>query len=319
MRRRDLLGILASGPFLAGLSRRTSAKPASNETVPAAVGTRVRPGDPAWPSAARWDELRRQTSGRLIEVESPLRVCQAAPIGEACRGVFRELKNPYYIGDDVALTQTTGWVDAWTSRPSVYAVAAETAQDVAAAVNFARENNLRLVVKGGGHSYLGRSNAPDSLLIWTRRMNAIVLHDSFVADGCAGMTPPLPAVSIGPGAIWAQAYDAVATKGGRYVQGGGCLTVGVAGLVQAGGFGSFSKQFGTAAASLIEAEIVTADGMVRIANACANPDLLWGLKGGGGGSLGVVTRMTLKTHDLPALIGGVRGTIVATSDAAYRP
>ena len=149
-------------------------------------------------------------------------------------------------------------------------------------------------------------------------MNAIVLHDSFVADGCAGMTPPLPAVSIGPGAIWAQAYDAVATKGGRYVQGGGCLTVGVAGLVQAGGFGSFSKQFGTAAASLIEAEIVTADGVVRIANACANPDLLWGLKGGGGGSLGVVTRMTLKMHDLPALIGGVRGTIAATSDAAYR-
>ena len=148
-------------------------------------------------------------------------------------------------------------------------------------------------------------------------MNAIVLHDSFVANGCAGMTPPLPAVSIGPGAIWAQAYDAVATKGRRYVQGGGGLTVGVTGLVQAGGFGSFSKQCGTAAASLIKAKIVTADGVVRIANACANPDLLWGLKGGGG-SLGVVTRMTLKTHDLPALIGGVRGTIVATSDAAYR-
>lgn len=112
MRRRDLLGILASGPFLAGLSRRTSAGPAANETIPAAVGTRVRPGDPAWPSTARWDELRRQTSGRLIEVESPLRVCQTAPNGEACRGVFRDLKNPYYIGDDVALTQTTGWVDA---------------------------------------------------------------------------------------------------------------------------------------------------------------------------------------------------------------
>ena len=51
-----------------------------------------------------------------------------------------------------ALTQTMGWVDAWTSQPSVYVVAAETASDVAAAVNFARDNNLRLVVKGGGHS-----------------------------------------------------------------------------------------------------------------------------------------------------------------------
>jgi FAD/FMN-containing dehydrogenase len=70
----------------------------------------------------------------------------------------------------------------------------------------------------------------------------------------------------------------VTTEGGRYVQGGGCLTVGVAGLVQAGGFGSFSKNFGTAAASLSEAEIVTADGIVRIANRCTNPDLFWGSK-----------------------------------------
>ena len=65
------------------------------------------------------------------------------------------------------------------------------------------------------------------------------------------------------------------TRGGRYVQGGGCTSVGVAGLVQSGGFGSFSKNYGTAAAGLIEAEVVTADGVVRIANACTNPDLFW--------------------------------------------
>jgi len=60
------------------------------------------------------------------------------PDSAACGNVFRELKNPYYIGDDPALTQTAGWVDAWTSQPGVYAVAVETAQDVSAAVNFAR-------------------------------------------------------------------------------------------------------------------------------------------------------------------------------------
>src|SRR6201981_1962791 len=108
-------------------------------------------------------------------------------------------------------------------------------------------------------------------------MDEIVLHDGFVPQGCSA--PPQPAVSVGAGAIWGHVYNAVTTKAGRYVQGGGCLTVGVAGLVQAGGFGSFSKQFGTAAANLIEAEIVTADGQVRIANACTNPDLFWGLKG----------------------------------------
>jgi hypothetical protein len=55
-------------------------------------------------------------------------------------------------GDKVGLTQSLGWVDAWTLRPSVYAVAAQTTDDVVAAVNFTREHNLRVVVKGGGHS-----------------------------------------------------------------------------------------------------------------------------------------------------------------------
>src|SRR4029434_9720645 len=121
--------------------------------------------------------------------------------------------------------------------PSVYAVVARNTQDVVAAVDFARENNLRLVVKGGGHSYQGTSNAPDSLLVWTRRLNDIALHDAFVPEGCAGKVPPARAVSVGAGAIWAHVYDAVTTQAGGYVQGGGCMTVGVAGLVLGGGFG----------------------------------------------------------------------------------
>ena len=101
------------------------------------------------------------------------------------------------------------------------------------------------------------------------------------------------------------------------MQGGGCLTVGVAGLVQAGGFGSFSKNFGIAAAGLLEAEIVTADGKVRIVNACTEPDLFWALKGGGGGSFGVVTRLTLKTHELPSYFGALVATIQASSGDAF--
>ena len=232
--------------------------------------------------------------------------------------MFKDLKNPYYLGDEIGLTQSLGWVDAWTSSPSVYAVAARTTEDIVAAVNFAREHNLRVVVKGGGHSYQGTSNAPDSLLIWTRKMNAVTVHDAFIGAGCAGRHEAQQAVTVEAGAIWGQVYDAVTTRAGRYVQGGGCMTVGVAGLIQSGGFGSFSKAYGMAAASLLEAEIVTADGAVRIANACTNPDLFWGLKGGGGGSLGVVTRLTLRTHDLPDFVGAVNMTIKAASDVAFR-
>ena len=280
--------------------------------------SRVRPGDPDWPSAARWVELDQQTGRRLVKVQSPWQACVDGKREAVCRELFKELKNPYYIGDDVALTQTTGWVDAWMSQPSVYAVAARTVHDVVAAVSFAREHNLRLVVKGGGHSYLGTSNAPDSLLVWTRAMNDIRLHDAFVASGCAGLQAPQPAVTVGAGAIWMHTYDRVTTKGGRYVQGGGCGTVGVAGLVLGGGFGSYSKKFGTAASNLLEAEIVTADGVVRIANACTNPDLFWALKGGGGGTFGVVTRVTLRTHELPAFFGFVSATIQASSSLSFR-
>ncbi len=279
---------------------------------------RVRPSDPSWPSAESWEQLKRQVGGRLIRVQSPLAICADVADSAACQEVLKNLKNPYFIGDQPGLTQTSGWVDAWMSAPSAYAVVARNSADVVAAVNFARANNLRLVVKGGGHSYQGTSNAPDSLLIWTRAMNNIVVYDAFVGQGCAGVEGQQPAVTVEAGAMWVHAYDAVTTKYGRYVQGGGCTTVGVAGLIQSGGFGSFSKNYGLAASGLLEAEIVTADGAVRIANACTNPELFWGIKGGGGGSLGVVIRLTLRTHELPAWFGIASLTIKATSDAAFR-
>jgi FAD/FMN-containing dehydrogenase len=312
MDRRSLLKVAAALPFARGLLVGSA-----SATAAGAPFSRVRPGDPAWPSDGSWQELNRRVEGRLIKVNFPLSVCIGAPPSEACSAVFEELKNPYYLGDEVGLTQSLGWIGAWTSRPSVYAVAAESTADVVAAVNFARTHNLRLVVKGGGHSYQGTSNAADSLLIWTRRMNAVTLHEAFVGTGCEGRVEPQAAVSVGPGAIWGHTYNEVTTKGGRYVQGGGCMTVGVAGLVLGGGFGSFSKAYGLAGASLLEAEVVTADGAVRLANACSNPDLFWALKGGGGG-FGILTRVTLRTQPLPDFFGGAFAAVNATSDDAYR-
>lgn len=309
MNRRKFLQTVAAIPLISNLV---------NGVGPNVPFRRVRPGDRLWPSEAKWQSLSDAVGGRLIKVESPLAGCQKAPNSETCVEVFRELKNPYYIGDQPGLTQTSGWVDAWTSEPSIYAVAAANTTDVVAAVNFARVNKLRLVVKGGGHSYQGTSSAPDSLLVWTRKMNKVTLRDAFVGKGCEGKQKPQPAVTVEAGAIWMHTYNEVTTKGGRYVQGGGCATVGVAGLIQSGGFGSFSKNYGLAAAALIEAEIVTADGIVRIANACSNSDLFWAIKGGGGGSFGVVTKLTLRTRELPEFFGGVFGSIKATSDEAFK-
>jgi FAD/FMN-containing dehydrogenase len=310
--RRRLLQCAATVPLLPCSVAAALADP----PTPVRSAARCRPGDAGWPPEGRWLALREQVGGRLLRPRSPLQDCLQAPDSATCTALLESLKNPFFIGDDAALTQTLGWVDAWTSRPSAYAVAARSTEDVVAAVNFARRHNLRLVVKGGGHSYQGTSSSADSLLVWTRHMDDVTLHDSFVASGC--QAPPTRAVTVGAGAVWAQVYDAVTTRAGGYVQGGGCTTVGVAGLVQSGGFGSFSKAYGLASASLLQAEVVTADGLVRIANACTNPELFWGLKGGGGGSLGIVTRLTLRVHPLPESFGAVNVSIQAASAEAFR-
>jgi FAD/FMN-containing dehydrogenase len=309
-----------TGARSAAIAEQSRNRPDIMPSVTSAMASprRNRPGDPGWPSADEWAELKDSVDGRLLELESPLAACRVDPDGAACAEALRHLKNPYWLGDQPALTQASGWLDAWTSAPSVMAVAAETTEDVVQAVNFARTHDLRVVVKGGGHSYHGASSSADSLLVWTRAMHDVLLHDAFVPDGCGGTVGPQAAVSVGSGAIWMQVYDAVMTKAGRYVQGGGCMTVGVAGLIQSGGFGSFSKGFGLAAAGLLEAEVVSADGAVRIANACTNPDLFWALKGGGGGNFGVVTRLTLRTRELPPALGIVFATVRAGSDDAFR-
>ncbi len=279
---------------------------------------RRRPSDLNWPSAADWKRLNESVGGNLIPVKFPLSVLKDAPSSEAAKRLSSDLTNPYFIRDHAGLTQTLGWVDAWATQPSVYAVAARNAQDIAAAVNFARKNDLRVAIKGGGHSYQGTSNAPDSLLIWTRYMNHIEMHDAFVPQGYGGVVQSQPAVTVGAGTIGMEAYQAVTTQAGKYVQGGGCTTVCLGGLVQSGGFGSHSKRFGTAASNLLEAEVVTADGQIRVANACTNPDLFWALKGGGGGTFGVISKMTLRVYDLPEFFGVANFKIKASSDDAYR-
>jgi hypothetical protein len=318
MKRRSLLRWAGTLPLLlsGGIVALFSPTKAAN-AVAATTKRRVRPTDPPWPDAATWARLKEDVGGNLIEVTAMFGSCVAEPDSPACRETTNYVKNPFWLGDQPAGTQVSGLLDGWTPAPSAYAIKARSTADVVAGVNFAREKNLRLVVKGGGHSYYGTSNAPDSLLIWTRAMNGVTLHEAFVGQGCAGRSAPVPAVSAEAGAVWIDLYDLVTSKAGRYVQGGGCSTVGVAGLLLGGGFGSYSKRFGTAAAGLLEAEIVTADGRVRVVNEFMEPDLFWALKGGGGGTFGVVTRLTLRTHELPKYFGGASGKIKARSDAAF--
>ena len=260
---------------------------------------RVRPAEPGWPGGAAWASLNYAVGSRLTKIASPWAAAAKAPESAETAALFKAVRNSFHNGENPAFTQSLGWTDAWTSKPSEYVVAVESPADVAAAVKFAQ----------GAQFASGREGRRSQLPRRLQRARLAVDLDE--ADACDRAARQLcrrglrrPERTRGQlrcaGCIWLEAYDAVTTKAGRYVQGGGCTTVGVAGLVQGGGFGSFSKGFGTGAANLLEAEVVTADGQVRIANASTNPDLFWALKGGGGGTFGVVTRLTLRTHELPS-------------------
>jgi FAD/FMN-containing dehydrogenase len=260
--------------------------------------------------------LRRSVGDCLIDIDSPL-VDLVRMGGVGADQLLPTLKNPYLLSDTPGLTQSLGWIDAWTSHPSVKGVAARSTADVAAAIDFGRRSRIPLVVKGGGHSYFGNSNRAGSLLIWTHRMRDIALLDAFVPQGAPKEVAPTRAVSVGTGCRWGEVYRKMSAEHGLYVQGGGCLTVGVGGFTLGGGFGSLSKQFGTGAANLLEAEVVTADGKVRIVNKWREPELFYALRGGGGGTFGVATRLTLRTHALPDVLGEVTFGIKSNDAAGF--
>lgn len=290
----------------------------STHAVPI-LNCRCQPNNSCWPKEADWKMLNQELGGRLIKAQSPIKACAKDITSDDCQKTLKLIRNPFYLESQPGGSQTTGWYKAWTNSPSQYVVKAKTTEHIAAAVKFAHEHKLRLAIKATGHDYLGRSNAPNSLLIWTHDMRDVTINPRFKPLGCDKKTKPVSAVTVSAGTRWLEAYKKVVVDNNRYVQGGGCTSVGAAGgFIQGGGFGSFSKKFGIAASNILQAEIVTANGEVIIANRCQHPDLFWALKGGGGGTFGVVSHLTIKTYPLPKTFGIYQGKIQAKSDKAYK-
>lgn len=169
-----------------------------------------------------------------------------------------------------------------------YAVEAQTKADVVNTINFARNNNIRFVIRNTGHDYNGRSTGAGALSVWTHRLKDIQFKD-YNANGYKGK-----AVTLGAGV---QGFDILkaGNDAGYVVIGGECPTVGVTGgYTQGGGHSALSTSFGLSAQNTLEFEVVTADSGVVTASPTKNSDLFWALNGGGGGNWGVVLSMTVK-------------------------
>jgi FAD/FMN-containing dehydrogenase len=186
-------------------------------------------------------------------------------------------------------------------RPSTY-------QEVVEAVKFSSKHNLRLSIMNSGHDFVGRNDAPTGLLIDTGALRGIHVLEEFVPTEKGADKPgetvnvivPKPgkqaAVTIGVGISTQMLNDAL-DKSKLVTVGAAHGSVAPAGgFGQTGGHSPISDLYGLGSDNLLELQVVTADGTLRIANKVSNPDLYWALRGGGGSTFGVVVQATVKAH-----------------------
>lgn len=191
-----------------------------------------------------------------------------------------------------------------TRMPYVIAMVESTA-DIQKCIFFAKTHNMRLSIRSSGHDYIGRSTADNSIQIYTKRMKKITINLNSTRNAAGEITAET-------GNTWIDLYRKV-DKIGRLVVGGSAHTVALGGYTLGGGHSSYGRKFGMGVDNLLEVEMVTADGAIVTTNdhmtktrhgngsevTSSDTDLFWALRGGGGGTFGVVTKFTYKLHPAP--------------------
>lgn len=175
------------------------------------------------------------------------------------------------------------WNGMFDKYPAIIARCISTS-DVIHAVNFARTNNLLIAVKGGGHNSAGKATCDDGIIIDLSLMRRSMVN------------PQKKTVRVDGGALLGD-VDRETQLHGLAVSAGIVSHTGVGGLALGGGFGWISRKYGLSVDNLISAEVVTADGQLRQVNEHENPDLFWGIRGGGG-NFGIVTSFEFQCADI---------------------
>jgi FAD/FMN-containing dehydrogenase len=196
------------------------------------------------------------------------------------------------------------WNGMFDRRPALIARCTGTA-DVIRAVNFARDNRLQTAVRGGGHSFPGHSVCEGGIVIDLSAMRGIRVD------------PAARIVQAQPGVKWID-FDHETQAFGLATSGGTVSDTGIAGLTLGGGLGWLSSKYGLTVDNLLSADVVTADGRLLTASSTQNPDLFWGLRGGGG-NFGIVTSFEYQLHAVgPTIVGGMVAYPLSTAKEVLR-
>ncbi|CAN5335593.1 FAD-binding oxidoreductase [soil metagenome] len=200
------------------------------------------------------------------------------------------------IRGEIILPANAGYEDARkvynamiNKRPAIILKCADVA-DVILGVNFGRENNLLVAVRGGGHNGGGLGLCDDGLVIDLSGIKFVVVDEA------------AKTVKVGGGNLWGE-VDKATHPFGLAVPAGIISTTGVGGLTLGGGVGYLSRKYGLTIDNLLEAEMVLADGSFVTVNEKQNTDLFWAIRGGGG-NFGIVTSFTFQAHPVKNVFGG---------------
>jgi len=205
-------------------------------------------------------------------------------------GLRQQVRGEIVAPDDKSYDEARKVYNAMIDRRPSVIVRAQGTEDVVAAVNFARESELPVAVRGGGHSVPGFGTGDDAVVIDLAAMRAVEVDPERRTARAQG------------GTTWG-GFNEATHEHGLATTGGIISTTGIGGLTLGGGIGYLARGLGLSCDSLVGAEVVTADGRVLQASERENEDLFWALRGGGG-NFGVVTSFEYALHPVKEIYGG---------------
>lgn len=275
-----------------------------------------------WPSREYWEDLNITVNGNLVTVVPPAKSCYSGNQfnKETCKSCQNDFLSDIHCESHIGSMQNINWKTCGDSGcllnsvfPSLpqffgkcshgalprYALNSTLVKDIVSVIQFAQKHHIAFNIQNSGHDYLGRSTSPDPITIWTHPLQKIQFHDSFQPENCQELAQK--AFIFGGGVKWYDAYRA-AHEYNVTVVGGAQAGVGVAGgWLGGGGHSMLTPAYGLGVDQALQFKVILASGELVTVNKYQYSDLFWDLRGGGGGSFGVVTELTMRVYPNTAM------------------